>query len=76
MKQPTSEVKQAILTKLTTFMRQLTRELIEKKTPLEDVNGLVGMYMFELQKTYGPEAVLHVTNELNKDLWRGTPLSN
>lgn len=76
MKQPTSEVKQVILTKLTTFMRQLTSDLIEKRVPLEETNGRVSLYMFELQKTYGPEAVLHVTNELNKDLWRGTPLSN
>jgi hypothetical protein len=74
MKQPTSEVKQEILAKLIAFMRQLTTDLLERRVPLEDANGAMGAYIYELTKIYGPEAVHCVTNELNETLNGASPL--
>lgn len=76
MKQPPSEVKQEILTKLMTFIRQLTNEFLNKQLTPEDTNGKVGLYIFELQKTYGPDAVLCVTRELNENLSQTTFFPN
>ena len=55
-------------------MRQLTTDLLERRVPLEDANGAMGAYIYEMTKTYGPEAVHCVTNELNETLNGASPL--
>lgn len=67
MKQPSPEVKKEIRAKLTAYIQELTNEFL-KQPNAKATNDRVGVFMWELMQTYGMDAVMSVTCELNASL--------